>query len=62
MRNNTFEDNGSHSRGVLYIVRMPNVEITDDNIFSNNMDEYDLNTKVISQFIHNGYYIKEYIQ
>ena len=47
MRNNTFENNGSHGFGVVYIGRMPNLEILDDNIFSYNSDKVDLKTKVI---------------
>ena len=33
IQNNTFSENGSHGTGVLYIERMPNVNILDDNIF-----------------------------
>ena len=55
--NNTFEDNGAHSTGVLFIEQMPNVEILHDNIFSFNTDEVDFNTAVRSNFIDNRYYL-----
>ena len=61
MRSNTFEENGSHGDGVVYIDGMPNVEILDDNVFSSNSDAVDFNTKVLSEFIDNGYYLKEYL-
>ena len=47
IQNNTFMENGSHGTGVLYIERMPNVNILDDNVFSSNTDKDDLNTKVL---------------
>ena len=43
MRNNTFEENGSHGFGVVYIYSMPNVSITNDNVFLRNTDAIDLN-------------------
>ena len=48
MSNNTFEENGSHGTGVVYIERMPNVDILDDNVFSSNTDSIDANTYVVS--------------
>ena len=62
MLNNTFEENGSHSYGVVDIHRMPNVDILDDNVFSSNTDALDFNSKVLSYFIDSGYYLKEYLQ
>ena len=46
--NNTFEENGSHNQGVLYIYRMTNVNILNDNVFKGNTDELDLKNEVIS--------------
>ena len=61
MLNNTFEENGSHGDGVVYIYGIPNVDILDDNIFSSNTDKIEFNTEVLSYFIDNGYYLKEYL-
>ena len=47
LHDNTFDENGSHGNGVIYIDTIPNVDISDDNVFSSNTDEVDLNTKVI---------------
>ena len=41
---------------------MPNVDISDDNIFSSNSDQIYFKTEVLSYFIDNGYYLKEYRQ
>ena len=38
LRNNTFSENGNHFQGVLNIYKMPNVEISEDNIFIANTD------------------------
>ena len=38
---------------------MRNVEISNENVFLSNTDSIDLNTKVVPQFIQNGYYLKE---
>ena len=61
MRNNTFEDNGSHGYGVIDIIQMPNVEISENNVFTGNTDQYDFNTIVLSHFVDNGYYLKDYL-
>ena len=62
IQKNTFENNGSHGVGVVFIEGMPNVEILDDNVFSSNTDAVDFKTKVLPYFIDNGYYIKDYLQ
>ena len=62
MRNNTFEENGSHGYGVIDIEEMPNVEISENNRFSSNTDSHDFDTKVLSYFIDNGYYLKDNIK
>ena len=62
MRNNKFEENGSHGDGVVYISGIPNVDILDDNIFSSNTDKIEFNTEVLSYFIDNGYYLKKYLE
>ena len=37
---------------------MCNLEISNDNVFLSNNDESDINTKVVSLFVLNGYYLK----
>ena len=61
MSNNTFENNGSHGNGVVYIDGMPNVDILDDNVFLSNSDAVTFNREVLSSFIDNRYYLKEYL-
>ena len=61
MLNNTFENNGSHGKGVFYIGYMLNVDILDGNVFQSNTDKIEFNTEVLTYFIDNGYYLKEYL-
>ena len=48
MLNNTFDNNGSHGKGVVHILYMPNVDILDGNVFSSNTDKIEFNTEVLS--------------
>ena len=41
---------------------MANLEISNGNIFISNNDESDINTKVTSLFIDNGYYLRNNIE
>ena len=48
IHNNTFHENGSHGYGVLNILGMPNVEISNENLFLSNSDAFYFNSKVVS--------------
>ena len=58
---NSFKNNGSHGKGVLVIENMPNVSITDGNIFESNSDLFELSTTVMTHYIENGHYIDDYL-
>ena len=53
---NTFDSNGAHVNGVLWLETMANVNITEGNSFVSNTDDVDLNTNVVAHWVSNNYY------
>ncbi|MEE4248505.1 MAG: hypothetical protein V2I33_24255 [Kangiellaceae bacterium] len=55
---NTWESNGVHGKGALYIIEMANVNIDEKNKFLSNVDTEDVNSKVVAKYVANSVYLK----